>query len=270
VVIDADDRHLYQPGLLFVPFGWPRRAGWFAHGPRSFVPGSTSARVWSTRSISIPTRWCCPTGRESPTKCHRGEWRPAAPKRDRRPNRTGLGRAGPHLLLPARRGHRCCGPGRLRRGAAGGGPSRPAGQVPGGAAGVLLLADWYLRRGGMRDRVELTYVTSLDAVFTKATCNRRCLACWSPRASRWSPSSSSATPPTCGCRRAARSPTPEGEVLVRNVCRYLAGEEPDALRRAHQLLHRDRLRQSAPHRPQRRPRPGARPLPIQGRAATAR
>jgi sulfide:quinone oxidoreductase len=34
------------------------------------------------------------------------------------------------------------------------------------------LADWYFRRRGLRERVELTYVTSLDAAFTKATCNR--------------------------------------------------------------------------------------------------
>jgi sulfide:quinone oxidoreductase len=34
------------------------------------------------------------------------------------------------------------------------------------------LADWYLRRRGVRDRVELTYVTSLDGAFTRATCDR--------------------------------------------------------------------------------------------------
>ncbi len=34
------------------------------------------------------------------------------------------------------------------------------------------LADWHLRERGIRDRVEITYVTSLDGAFTKATCNR--------------------------------------------------------------------------------------------------
>jgi sulfide:quinone oxidoreductase len=34
------------------------------------------------------------------------------------------------------------------------------------------LADWYFRRRGIRDRVELTLVTPLDGAFTKATCNR--------------------------------------------------------------------------------------------------
>lgn len=34
------------------------------------------------------------------------------------------------------------------------------------------LTDWHLQRRGIRDRVEITYVTSLDGAFTKATCNR--------------------------------------------------------------------------------------------------
>ena len=34
------------------------------------------------------------------------------------------------------------------------------------------LADWYFRQRGIRDRVQIDYVTSLDGAFTKATCNR--------------------------------------------------------------------------------------------------
>ena len=34
------------------------------------------------------------------------------------------------------------------------------------------LADYYLRQRGIRDRVELTYVTPLDGAFTKPVCNR--------------------------------------------------------------------------------------------------
>ena len=34
------------------------------------------------------------------------------------------------------------------------------------------LADWYFRGRGIRDRVELTFVTPLDGAFTKAVCNR--------------------------------------------------------------------------------------------------
>src|ERR1019366_3887239 len=35
------------------------------------------------------------------------------------------------------------------------------------------LADWYLQERGVRHNVELVYVTSLDGAFTKATCNRQ-------------------------------------------------------------------------------------------------
>jgi sulfide:quinone oxidoreductase len=34
------------------------------------------------------------------------------------------------------------------------------------------LADWHFRRRGIRDRVQIEYVTSLDGAFTKAACNR--------------------------------------------------------------------------------------------------
>ena len=34
------------------------------------------------------------------------------------------------------------------------------------------LADWHFRQRGIRDRVEITYVTPLDGAFTKPTCNR--------------------------------------------------------------------------------------------------
>ncbi len=34
------------------------------------------------------------------------------------------------------------------------------------------LADWHFHERGIRDRVQITYVTPLDGAFTKATCNR--------------------------------------------------------------------------------------------------
>ncbi len=36
----------------------------------------------------------------------------------------------------------------------------------------LFLADWWLQRRGVRDRVRLTFATPLDGAFTKAVCNR--------------------------------------------------------------------------------------------------
>ena len=54
----------------------------------------------------------------------------------------------------------------------------------------------------------------------------------------------------------------EGEVLVENVRRFLGRPAPRRqLRRPHQLLHRDRVRQGAAHRLQLRHRAAARALP---------
>ena len=51
------------------------------------------------------------------------------------------------------------------------------------------LADWYLRERGMRDDVELTFVTPLDAAFTKPLAAEHLAACWRRRGSRSRPSS---------------------------------------------------------------------------------
>ncbi len=55
-VVDRDDKHVYQPGLLFVPFGLAQ-------------VGETSTRTRSKRSGSSATRCCSTTGRCSPTTC---------------------------------------------------------------------------------------------------------------------------------------------------------------------------------------------------------
>jgi len=39
--------------------------------------------------------------------------------------------------------------------------------VPGCPLEFCFLADWFFQRVGIRDRVELTYVTPLDGAFTK-------------------------------------------------------------------------------------------------------
>ena len=47
------------------------------------------------------------------------------------------------------------------------------------------LADDYFRRRGIRDRVDLTFVTPLDGAFTKPVASRSWPACWPARASSW-------------------------------------------------------------------------------------
>lgn len=45
--------------------------------------------------------------------------------------------------------------------------------MSGGAARILFLADWFFRERGIRQDVDLTYVTPLDGVFTKPVASKR-------------------------------------------------------------------------------------------------
>ena len=55
------------------------------------------------------------------------------------------------------------------------------------------LADSYFRKRGIRDKVELTYVTPLDGAFTKPVCNRELSGLLEGQGRRaWSPSSTRA------------------------------------------------------------------------------
>ena len=191
------------------------------------------------------------------------------------------------------------------------------------------LADWYFTERGVRDKVEITYVTPLDGAFTKPVASQRLaglldekgielvtefatgevdggqgrLVSWDERevpfdllvtvpaprgrtvrralggARETHSGSCRPTPPRCSrslgptCSSSAtRRTSPiskagsvthfEGEALVENIDRFLAGEELSArLRRARELLRRDRLRQGAAHRLQLRDRAAPRSVP---------
>ena len=197
------------------------------------------------------------------------------------------------------------------------------------------LADWFLRERGVRDEVELTYVTPLDGAFTKPvaagrlggmlaerghrtrhrvqhrrgrrgrragsspTTTGRSPSTWpswcrpttgrrassAPRA--WATSSASSRPTSTPCSRphhpdvfalgdAAALPISkagsvthfEGEVLVENVRRFLAGRATRRqLRRPRQLLHRDRVPQGDADRLQLRGGAAARATSRRRRAA---
>ena len=168
VVVDRDDRHIYQPGLLFVPFGLAQPEG-----------------IVRPRSAQL----------------HDGvEFRLADVDRvETAVNEVHLGDGGvlPYDVLVVATGARLLpeqtegltGPGwrervfdfysldgatalheALRRFDAGRlvvNPVEMPIKCPVAPLEFCFLADWYLRRRGVRDDVELTYVTSLDAAFTK-------------------------------------------------------------------------------------------------------
>ncbi len=172
-VIDADDRHLYQPGLLFVPFG-------LAPAARLVRPRAAQLRAGIdflqsvVEEVDVEADQVVLAGGE------------------RIPYDVLVVASGARLLLQETEG--LTGPGwgeRVHTFYSLPGAATLAGALASFAGGRLVvdlvdlpvkcpvaplefcfLADWYLQRHGLRSRVQLTYVTALDGAFTKATCNR--------------------------------------------------------------------------------------------------
>ena len=173
-VVDQDDVHVYQPGLLFVPFGLAARR---RHRPPPPPP--------------VPRRHRHRPLADRPRR-HRGQ--PGAPRRPRdarlrrarRRDRRGArargdrGPAGPgldeehvHVLRPRRRR-------RARRTSS---ATFDGGRIvvnvvdmpikcPVAPLEFCFLADWYFRERGIREHVELIYVTPLDGAFTKPAASK--------------------------------------------------------------------------------------------------
>ena len=174
VVIDENDRHIYQPGLLFVPFG-------LAHPDEIVRPRGRQLhdgidyRVGAIDHVEVDAR-----------RVHLADGQTldydvlvvatgAVLQPDETPGLTGPGwneRVFTFYSLP--------------------GASALAGALATFDGGRLVvnvvdmpikcpvaplefcfLADWFLRERGIRDRVELTYVTPLDGAFTKPTASAR-------------------------------------------------------------------------------------------------
>ena len=168
-VVDQDDRHVYQPGLLFVPFGLAHQR---RHRPAprtsSCTTASTSSSPRSTTSTSKPTP---SSRRRRDARLRRAGRRhrcDAGARGDRGPHRAGLDarRCSPSTTSPA--------PPRWRRRW----PTFDGGRLvvnvvdmpikcPVAPLEFCFLADWYFTERGIRDQVEIIYVTPLDGAFTK-------------------------------------------------------------------------------------------------------
>ena len=169
-VVDENDRHVYQPGLLFVPFG-------LAQPDEIVRPRSASCTTASTYHQSAidhgrhrrPERCTSPTAAslDYDVLVVATGARPAA-RGDRGPDRAGMDGAGLHLL------RRSKGPRPWPRGW----PPSSGGRLvvnvvdmpikcPVAPLEFCFLADWYFHERGIRDQVEITYVTPLDGAFTK-------------------------------------------------------------------------------------------------------
>ncbi|MBK6918402.1 MAG: NAD(P)/FAD-dependent oxidoreductase [Deltaproteobacteria bacterium] len=167
-VVDQDDRHLYQPGLLFVPFGLARPDDLVRprqrqlHAGIEYV-GSTIERVLpDAREVLLGDGRTLPydvlviaTGAQlqpDETEGLRGEaWNRSVFTFYDLEGACALQQAlqrfeGGKLVVAV--------------------VDMPI-KCPVAPLEFCFLADWYLRQHGLRDRVQLSFVTPLDAVFTK-------------------------------------------------------------------------------------------------------
>jgi sulfide:quinone oxidoreductase len=173
VVIDSDDEHIYQPGLLFVPFGLAKPANLIRPRRRQLRGGVTFRQaavdrvdlakdeVWladgslvgydvlvvATGARLIPEETEGLTGQGWMEKVFTFYTRDGAVALERAlAGFTGGRIAVATLDMPIK--------------------------CPVAPLEFCFLADWYFRKRGIRDKVDLTYVTSLDGAFTKPVCNR--------------------------------------------------------------------------------------------------
>jgi sulfide:quinone oxidoreductase len=172
-VIDRDDRHIYQPGLLFVPFGLTdarklvrsRRAQLLQDiefrlaGVDRIEPAQNRVHLLGGESVPYDVLVIA-TGASLVPEETEGLTGPgwqeraftfytldgAAALRDALRTFEG-GRLVVNMIdLPVK--------------------------CPVAPLEFCFLADWHFKQRGVRDRVQIEYVTSLDGAFTKATCNR--------------------------------------------------------------------------------------------------
>jgi sulfide:quinone oxidoreductase len=167
-VVDQDDRHVYQPGLLFVPFGLshvgdivrPRRRQ--LHRGVDFVQQPIEHVDLENREVHLERG--APLGYDVLVVATGATLVPEETE----------GLTGPGWMEKVFTFYTPEGAGALAGALATFGGGRVVVNVvdlpikcPVAPLEFCFLADWYFHERGIRDRVELTYVTPLDGAFTK-------------------------------------------------------------------------------------------------------
>lgn len=172
-VIDRDDRHVYQPGLLFLPFGMGD-PGRLVRSRRAQLQPGIDFRLAEVDRIETGEEKVYLAGGEAIPYDVLVVATGASLLPDETEGLTGAGwqeRVFTFYTLEGATGLRDA----LR--------SFDGGRLvvnmvdlpikcPVAPLEFAFLADWHFRQRGIRDRVQIEYVTSLDGAFTKATCNR--------------------------------------------------------------------------------------------------
>jgi sulfide:quinone oxidoreductase len=173
VVVDADDEHVYQPGLLFVPFGKAQPGSLIRLRHRQLRPGISFRQAVVDR-VDLDGNEVVLAGGD------RLGYDVLVIATGARlvPDET-AGLTGPGWLEKVFTFYTLGGAVALRRALAGFDGGRLAVAVmdmpikcPVAPLEFCFLADAYFRERGIRDKVELSYVTPLDGAFTKPVGNR--------------------------------------------------------------------------------------------------
>jgi len=173
VVIDADDQHVYQPGLLFVPFGKAEPGNLTRPRHRQLRSGVAFKQAAVDR-VDLDANEVLLAGGD------RVGYDVLVIATGARlvPEET-EGLTGPGWLEKVFTFYTLDGAVALRRALAGFGGGRLAVAVmdlpikcPVAPLEFCFLADAYFRERGIRDKVELSYVTPLDGAFTKPVASR--------------------------------------------------------------------------------------------------
>ena len=173
VVIDPDDEHLYQPGLLFVPFGLAKRGRLTRLRSRLFRPGVTFRQAAVDRvDLETDEVWLADGTALGYDVLVIATGARLVPEETE-------GLAGPGWMDKVHTFYTLDGAMALERALAGFAGGRLVVAVmdmpikcPVAPLEFCFLADSYFRKRGIRDKVELTYVTPLDGAFTKPVASR--------------------------------------------------------------------------------------------------
>ena len=169
-VVDTDDVHVYQPGLLLLPFGvYEERQ--IVRSRRAVLPKGVDMVTGDIEVVDPAERTVTLSGgtvlRYDQLVIATG----TSPRPDQTPGMTDT--PGVHEFytlagsLALREALAAFSGGKLVVGIT----EMPI-QCPVAPLEFAFLADAHFRKRGIRDRVEITYVTPLDGAFTKAVCSR--------------------------------------------------------------------------------------------------
>jgi sulfide:quinone oxidoreductase len=173
IVVDRDERHIYQPGLLFVPFG-RREPEKLVRSRRSQLRAGIDFRLGDVEQVETDAG----AVRFADGSTLSYDVLVIATGSSLMPAET-EGLIGPGWgekvfsfyslaeVLALRDSLRAFDRGRLVVSVC----DMPI-KCPVAPLEFSFLSDWHLHERGVRDDVEITYVTSLDSAFTKATCDR--------------------------------------------------------------------------------------------------